>query len=64
MKIRIKGNSIRLRLTKNEVNQLIEQGKVSDECVIMNRTLIYKIRAQKNHTSSATFIDNIITYVY
>ena len=63
MKIRIKGSSIRLRLTKVEVNQLIEQGKVSDECRIIDRILIYKIRTEKNHITNATFIDNTIEVI-
>jgi hypothetical protein len=43
MKIRISGNSIRLRLTQSEVSLFVIQGSVSAACQIGNQTLTYEI---------------------
>lgn len=43
MKIRISGNSIRLRLTQTEVVQFVITGKVNSTCQIGNNLLTYSI---------------------
>lgn len=47
MKIRISGNSVRLRLSQSEVLHFVSQGLVSDECHFGNEKLTYQI-AQYN----------------
>jgi len=60
MKLRIKGNSIRLRLTKSEVNQLLEKGEVSDQCYIIDRALIYTILIDDSNDKRVSFYNNKI----
>lgn len=43
MKLRIKGNSIRLRLLKSEVETLSEHGYISDEVLFPTRPLFYSL---------------------
>lgn len=43
MKIRISGNSIRLRLTQSEVSNFVNHGKVRSSCQIGSQTLAYEI---------------------
>ena len=45
MKIRIKGNSIRYRLTKSEVETLAETGYYREETEFPHRTFTYAIKA-------------------
>jgi hypothetical protein len=47
MKIRIKGNSIRIRLSKPEVAQLAETGFVSDRTAFANSHFSYEIRSEE-----------------
>jgi len=61
MKLRIKGNSIRLRLTKSEVSHLVETGKVKDQCVIMDNTLIYQISKVESEKFDASLKENILS---
>lgn len=44
MKLRIKGDSIRLRLSKTEVSQLVENNKVFDSCQFGLNVLKYGIK--------------------
>ena len=41
MKIRIKDNSIRIRLAQDEVTELVKNGKVESKCQFGNNELIY-----------------------
>ncbi len=63
MKLRIRGNSIRLRLTKSEVNQLGSIGKV-DEVVNFgpaNPTFGYQLRTSTMmETAGAKFENNML----
>ena len=58
MKLRIRENSIRLRLTKSEVSEFAEKGSISSETVFSNKSiLIYSLRASTSITSpEAEFI--------
>jgi len=60
MKIRIKGNSLRYRLTKSDMYRLSQEGYLEDKTNFGKRELIYVI--QKNNTPelSAFFDDNVI----
>jgi|SRR5215217_2695317 len=61
MKIRIKGNSIRYRLSKTEVDQFIAQGYVEETIAFVSQTLKYALqRDDLNKNLSATFSENTI----
>ncbi|MGK0364323.1 MAG: hypothetical protein ACI85O_001380 [Saprospiraceae bacterium] len=62
MKIRIKDNSIRLRLTQSEVDLLSEQGKVEKRTYFTpQNTLIYAIETADVSEMKATFENGKIT---
>lgn len=64
MKLRIKGNSIRLRLTKSEVQLLSETGHVEEQTDFGSVKLTYAIHASSTDNLSATFENNaIIVYI-
>jgi hypothetical protein len=48
MKLRIKGNSVRLRLTQSEVEQLAAEGSVRESVSFGDRSLGYEIRSVKD----------------
>lgn len=47
MKIRIKGNSIRYRLTKTEVETFCETGSIKETTTFGNALFTYKLMAKK-----------------
>ena len=61
MKIRIKGNTVRFRLTKSDISMLTETGELSDQTEFIGNTLIYKIASSANESLSADMIENVIT---
>jgi hypothetical protein len=61
MKIRINGNSIRLRLSKTEVSTLISEGQVVSVCNFGNNCLIYKLVQGHFTDLSAQFTDDVIS---
>ena len=61
MKIRIKGNTVRYRLSKTEVTALAENGKLEEKTSFINGTLSYAIKQTMNTDLSADFIENTIT---
>lgn len=62
MKIRIKGNSIRLRLTKTEVDTFGKTGSCTAHTKIGNRAFTYKLQAKQEITElEAVFIADTIT---
>ncbi len=62
MKIRIRGNSVRLRLTKTEVNDLCQKGAFTEKIVFPNNTLTYTIKAKESiENMDASYTDNCIT---
>lgn len=61
MKIRIKDNSIRFRLSQNEINELCHQGKVNASCRLSNTELGYQIIAYRESPYIVEFKDNSIT---
>lgn len=58
MKIRIKDNSIRFRLTQSEVSELGKSGIVSGFTEFVDRPFIYAIEKTTDTTLSAAFIEN------
>jgi hypothetical protein len=62
MKIRIKGNSIRIRLSKTEVDRFGEKGSLEEKTGFGNTHLIYLLKSKPDDNGlSATFKDNTIT---
>ncbi|MDT0606416.1 DUF7009 family protein [Croceitalea rosinachiae] len=62
MKIRIKGNSVRLRLTKTEVETFSEAGSLSETTYFGSKALTYCLQSKMGISElEADFIDDIIT---
>ena len=47
MKIRNKGNSLRIRLSKSEVNQLAGEGYMEEQTSFGNNALVYALQTSK-----------------
>ena len=60
MKIRIKDNSIRFRLSQSEVTELGSAGKVSGYTEFPGQTLTYAIERTEDHLLSTAFAENRI----
>lgn len=60
MKIRIKDNSVRLRLTKSEIDKLGAAGKVIGRTEFTHQPFIYEIAQTDNAALVASFMDNKI----
>ncbi len=62
MKIRIRANSIRFRLTKSEVEQLCTAGSVEESTAFLDKTFGYGVRISSEFEQlHASFKDNHIT---
>ena len=62
MKIRIKGNAIRLRLTRTEVEQFGKEGYLEERTEFVNSVFVYALCSSKNDKAlSATFADSKIS---
>jgi hypothetical protein len=61
MKIRIKGNSIRYRLTKTNVEQLSKEGYLEETTTFGNSKFIYALQQHDHDYLSANFQNNTIT---
>ncbi len=60
MKIRIKGNSLRYRLTKSDMYRLSQEGYLEDKTNFGKSELIYVIQRSNERALSAFFNDNVI----
>lgn len=60
MKTRIKGNSLRYRLTKSDVYRLAQEGYLEDKTDFGKRELVYVIQKTMKADLSAFFNDNVI----
>ncbi|THV60810.1 hypothetical protein EZV76_00265 [Flagellimonas alvinocaridis] len=61
MKIRIKGNSVRFRLTQSEVKQLSETGSVMETTEFEQTTFVYEVQLEPTITElQASFFENTI----
>jgi len=61
MKIRIKGNSMRYRLTKSDVTTIIKDGRLEEKTEFGHQTLIYALQTTPDYDLNATFNENKIT---
>ncbi|MGB4844235.1 MAG: hypothetical protein WBP16_07210 [Ferruginibacter sp.] len=62
MKLRIKGNSLRIRLTKTEVSKLADTGYLQEQTVFPNNTFTYALQGDESTTVLfATLGSNKIT---
>ncbi|HNP20122.1 MAG TPA: hypothetical protein PKL31_16910 [Fulvivirga sp.] len=62
MKIRIKGNSLRLRLSKTAISQLKQKGIVSQQISFGGNMLTYQLKIDKAITQvQADYINNVIS---
>ena len=61
MKLRIKGNSLRIRLTKTEVNKLAGTGYLEEQTGFPGNQFIYALQRTDAAVLSATFESNRIT---
>ena len=62
MKIRIKGNSLRYRLTKSDVAIIIKDGRLEERTEFDHgSTFIYALQTTPDYDLSATFHENRIT---
>ena len=61
MKIRIKSNSLRYRLTRPDVKQLVETGTLDEKLGFGGHTLHYGIKLTDDLHLSATYRDDYIT---
>lgn len=64
MKIRIKGNSLRYRLTRSEVDQFVLRGSVEEKVNFGNSVLHYSLKKSAQDQLSATFNDDGITLYF
>lgn len=61
MKIRIKGNSLRYRLTKTDVTRFISEGYVEETTNFGGRVLTYALQRSTGTELNASFNNNKIT---
>lgn len=61
MKIRIKGNSVRFRLSKTEVEQFGKDGHVEEQTQLASAVLTYKLERTEAKEMSADLANNTIT---
>lgn len=63
MKIRIKGNSIRIRLTRSEVDRFGKDGLIEEHTQFGPSQLAYALKQQPQESMSASFENNTVTVV-
>ena len=62
MKIRIKGNSIRYRLSKSEVTKLAETGYLEEQTIFPKNRFVYALQVSDNQQElTADFTDNKVS---
>lgn len=61
MKVRIKGNSVRMRLSKSEVEAFAKEGYVEERTEFVNSTLIYSVKTTDAETLSADYTSGNLT---
>jgi hypothetical protein len=62
MKLRIKGNSLRIRVTKSEVDYFANENYLEEKTEFGNATFVYAMQSSTQAKNiSATFIENKIT---
>ena len=61
MKIRIKGNSLRYRLTKSDISGLADKGYLQEQTNFPGQSLTYELRTTAGDALTAEFDHNTIT---
>jgi hypothetical protein len=61
MKIRIKGNSLRYRLTKSDIATLAAEGYLLEQTNFVDQLFGYALKITENTALTAVFLNNIIT---
>lgn len=61
MKLRIKGNSLRYRLTKSDIDSLSKEGYLEEQVNFPGSPLIYALQLTEGQVLTASYIDNKIT---
>lgn len=61
MKLRIKGNSLRYRLTRSDIAQLAKEGFVKEIVNFGDDVLVYVLQCADNEQLTADFKNNIVT---
>lgn len=61
MKVRIKGNSLRYRLTKTDVERFSAEGYLEEQTIFGSNVLTYALQVADIEQLSANFEDNKIT---
>lgn len=61
MKIRIKGDSVRFRLTRTEVEELCSKGSIEEVTHFKNETFTYAVKRANNEGIHANFEQGAIT---
>lgn len=61
MKIRIKGNSLRYRLTRSDIDSLAESGQLEEQTDFPGQSLVYALKTTEQPLMSAVFVDCQIT---
>lgn len=65
MKIRIKGNSVRFRLTRSEVEKFSREGYIEDVTEFPGTTFKYALKASPSvNTLDVDMLDNTITILF
>lgn len=61
MKLRIKGNTLRYRLTQTDIAHLAKEGFVKEKVEFGDDTLVYVLQSTKEDSLSADLKNNIVT---
>ncbi|WP_298523797.1 hypothetical protein [uncultured Christiangramia sp.] len=61
MKIRIRGNSVRYRLTKNEVEHLCREGSIEETTNFPNLDFAYEVKVATTEQLNINFVNNKIS---
>ena len=61
MKIRIKGNSLRYRLTKSDIDSFSKNGYIEETISFANQKLVYALQRSSESELAADFKDQKIT---
>ncbi|WP_299154182.1 hypothetical protein [uncultured Christiangramia sp.] len=61
MKIRIRGNSVRYRLTKNEVEHLCREGSIEETTNFPNLDFAYEVKVATTEQLNIDFVNNKIS---
>lgn len=64
MKLRIKANSVRIRLTKTDVSKLANEGYLQETTVLPGQTFTYALKSDENATAlTIAFENNILSMI-